>query len=99
MRLEVFIYCRVRMRFPGLLDGEPEDWAEYGEHIIGRAVLKQLSVPATVAEAIEALWYGFRATPPGSLGDTLLLANELSPVPSPLHRLPPRSCQTIRFLD
>jgi hypothetical protein len=34
--------------------------------------------------AIEALWNGMRALPPETLGDTLLLANDLSPVPSPL---------------
>jgi len=71
--------------FPGLLDGDPEDWVEYGERIIGRAVLKQLSVPEAVTEAVEALWYGYRALPPETLGDTLLLANDLSPVASPLH--------------
>jgi hypothetical protein len=32
------------------------------------------------------LWYGFRALPPETLGDTLLLANDLSPVPSPLQQ-------------
>lgn len=70
--------------FPGLLEGDPEDWVEYGERIIGRAVLKQLSVPEAVTEAVEALWYGYRALPPETLGDTLLLANDLSPVASPL---------------
>lgn len=71
--------------FPGLLDGNPEDWIEYGERLIGRAVLKQLGVPGTVTDAVEAVWYGFRASPPVTIGDTLLLANDLSPVPSPLH--------------
>lgn len=71
--------------FPGLLDGDPEDWVEYGEKLIGRGVLKKLSVPEPVTEAVEALWYGFRAMPPVTLGDTLLLANDLAPVPSPLH--------------
>jgi hypothetical protein len=72
--------------FPGLLDGDLEDWVEYGETKIGRGVLKQLAVPDSVAEAVEALWYGFRALPPETLGDTLLLANDLSPVPSPLQQ-------------
>ncbi|MBS0307441.1 MAG: HDOD domain-containing protein [Proteobacteria bacterium] len=71
--------------FPGLLDGDPEDWIEYGEKLIGRGVLKKLSVPEQVTEAVEALWYGFRAMPPVTLGDTLLLANDLAPVSSPLH--------------
>jgi hypothetical protein len=34
--------------------------------------------------AIEALWNGMRALPPETLGDTLLLANDLAPVASPL---------------
>lgn len=72
--------------FPGLLDGNSEDWVEYGERIIGRAVLKKLDVPEPVMSAVEALWYGFRALPPKTLGDTLLLANDLSPVASPLHQ-------------
>lgn len=87
--------------FPGLLDGDPEDWIEYGERIIGRAVLKKLDVPEAVTSAVEALWYGFRALPPKTLGDTLLLANDLSPVPSPLHHQPgvtsQQSAATIDF--
>jgi HD-like signal output (HDOD) protein len=70
--------------YPGLLDGDLEDWVEYGETKIGRCVLKQLSVPDAVTEAVEALWYGFRTQPPVTLGDTLLLANDLAPVASPL---------------
>ena len=74
--------------YPGLLDGDPDEWIEYGEVEIGRGVLKKLNVPAAVMEAIEALWDGMRALPPESLGDTLLLANDLSPVASPLHTRP-----------
>ncbi|MBI1890754.1 MAG: HDOD domain-containing protein [Burkholderiales bacterium] len=88
--------------FPGILDGDREDWAEYGEKIIGRGVLKKLSVPDQVTEAVEALWYGFRAVPPVTLGDTLMLANDLSPVPSPLHgsagATTPQSASTIDFV-
>ncbi len=72
-------------KYPGLLDGDPEAWAEYGEKIIGRGVLKKLAVPEAVTEAVESLWYGYRAMPPETLGDTLVLANDLSPVASPLH--------------
>jgi HD-like signal output (HDOD) protein len=71
--------------FPGLLDGEPEEWIEYGEMAIGRGVLKKLGVPAPVLEAIEAMWNGMRALPPETLGDTLMLANDLAPLDSPLH--------------
>ncbi|HYD81140.1 MAG TPA: HDOD domain-containing protein [Paucimonas sp.] len=72
--------------FPGLLDGDPEDWEEYGETIIGRSVLKALAVPESVVAAIDALWHGVGALPPESLGDILLLANALAPVASPLHQ-------------
>ncbi|MDD5249920.1 MAG: HDOD domain-containing protein [Rhodocyclaceae bacterium] len=73
--------------FPGLLDGELTDWIESGEVDVGRAVLKVLAVPQPVMIAIEAYWDGFLAMPPVTLADTLLLAEELSPVASPLHRL------------
>ncbi|HEU4375372.1 MAG TPA: HDOD domain-containing protein [Telluria sp.] len=71
--------------FPGLLDGEPEDWIEHGEQAIGRAVLAKLAVPAPVMAAIEAMWGGMRALPPENLGDTLMLANDLAPLDSPMH--------------
>jgi HD-like signal output (HDOD) protein len=74
--------------FPGLLDGEPEEWIEHGEIAIGRAVLAKLGVPGAVMEAIEAMWNGLRALPPETLGDTLLLANDLAPTASPLHARP-----------
>ena len=70
--------------FPGLLDGGADEWIEHGETAIGRGVLLKLGVPAPVMGAIEALWNGMRALPPETLGDTLLLANDLSPVASPL---------------
>ena len=73
--------------FPGLLEGDFTDWLEYGEVEVGRAVLKKLSVPESVTATIAAFWDGFLAMPPVTLADTLLLAEELSPVPSPLHRL------------
>ena len=74
--------------YPGLLDGDDfTDWIEDGEIAVGRAVLKVLSVPEPVAHAIEAYWDGFLAMPPVTLADTLLLAEEISPVPSPLHSL------------
>jgi HD-like signal output (HDOD) protein len=72
--------------FPGLLDGDPEDWVEYGEKLIGRGVLKKLDVPASITQALEALWSGIHALPPETLGDTLLLANDLARVVSPLHQ-------------
>lgn len=74
--------------FPGLLDGDPEEWIEHGEIQIGRCVLQKLNVPLAVMAAIEGVWAGMRALPPETLGDTLLLADDLSPVPSPLHQRP-----------
>ena len=74
--------------FPGLIDSSAEEWIEHGEVEIGRGVLQRLGVPAPVLGAIEAMWHGMRALPPETLGDTLLLANDLSPVPSPLLERP-----------
>ncbi len=76
--------------FPGLLDDDFTDWLEHGEIEVGRAVLNKLSVPESVATTIEAFWDGFLSMPPVTLADTLLLAEELSPVPSPLHQLDAR---------
>ncbi|MFY9315754.1 MAG: HDOD domain-containing protein [Burkholderiales bacterium] len=85
--------------FPGLLDGDPGEWLgedqEEGgpadrrrtpESDIGRAVLKALAVPEPVAAAVEVLWKGYLAFPPASLGDTLLLADQLATVKSPMLR-------------
>lgn len=57
---------------------------ESSEARIGRAVVKNLQLPEAVGQALEALWYGLRAMPPETLGDTLLLANELASTISPL---------------
>lgn len=73
--------------FPGLLDGDFTDWLDYGEVAVGRAVLGKLSVPESVVAIVEAFWDGFLAMPPVTLADTLLLAEQLAPVPSPLHKL------------
>jgi HD-like signal output (HDOD) protein len=73
--------------FPGLLDGDFTEWLEGGEVKVGRAVLGKLNVPASVTEVIETFWDGFLAMPPVTLADTLLLAEELASVASPLHRL------------
>jgi HD-like signal output (HDOD) protein len=79
--------------FPGLLEGDPEDWIDHGEVAIGRAVLRKLGVPAAVMGAIDALWTGMRALPPETLGDTLLLANDLALTASPLHQRPGATTQ------
>jgi HD-like signal output (HDOD) protein len=53
------------------------------ESSIGRAVLETLAVPAPVVEAVETLWLGYLSLPPNTLGDTLLLADQLVAVRSP----------------
>ena len=73
--------------FPGLLTSDLELWHGEGEAAVGRAVLQALEVPAHILEAMEALWSGFLAMPPASLGDTLLLADQLSPIESPIDSL------------
>ncbi len=73
--------------FPGLLDGDFNEWIETGEAEVGRAILKALAVPDLVVEAVTAYWDGYLAIPPLTLGDTLLLAEELAPIASPLHKL------------
>jgi HD-like signal output (HDOD) protein len=72
---------------PGLLDEDFPAWSESGEAEVGRAVLKALAVPQPVIDAIEVCWQGYLAMPPTTLGDTLLLADELAPVESPLRDL------------
>ena len=88
--------------YPEIIDGEPEDWVDHGEIEIGRGVLTRLGVPDGVLQAIEAMWAGLRAIPPETLGDTLLLANDLSPVPSPLYQpranISEQGARTIDFL-
>jgi len=76
--------------YPGLLEGANGSllaWDEGGAAEIGRAVLRHLGTPAAVSEAVEWLWAGYLAMPPHSLGDTLLLADQLAPVESPLSQL------------
>lgn len=87
--------------FPGLMDGEPEDWIEHGEAVISARVFEELMVPEHVVGAVQAMWTGLRALPPETLGDTLLLADDLAPVPSPMHTRPgattPQAARTIDF--
>ncbi|UGQ46027.1 HDOD domain-containing protein [Massilia endophytica] len=88
--------------FPGVADGEPEEWVMHGEVEIGRLVLERLMVPESVRRAVEAMWTGLRALPPETLGDTLLLADDLAPVASPLHTrsgaTSPLAARTIDFV-
>ncbi|MBB3220267.1 HDOD domain-containing protein [Pseudoduganella umbonata] len=87
--------------FPGLAEDMADDWIAHGETVIGRRVLGALMVPEHVVRAVEAMWAGMRALPPETLGDTLLLADDLAPVPSPMHARPgattPQAARTIDF--
>ena len=76
--------------FPGLLEaghGSLLAWDDGGAAEVGHAVLTRLGAPAAVLEAIEGMWQGYLAMPPQSLSDTLLLADQLAPVESPLSQL------------
>ena len=70
----------------GLLEDDPEKWAELCEEVVSREVMKKLKIPELVRTAIESLRDGWVNIPPSTLLDTLLLANQFSPVPSPLAR-------------
>lgn len=73
--------------FPGLFESDLEAWYGEGEARVGRCILQALEVPAEVLTALEVLWAGYLAMPARSLGDTLLLADQLAPVESPLAEL------------
>lgn len=73
--------------FPGLFESKLESWYDEGEAEVGRSVLRAIGVPANILDALETLWSGYLAMPAESLGDTLLLADLLSPVESPLAEL------------
>lgn len=73
---------------PELLSGDMDSWQGEGEMVVGTSLLRVLEVPDIVATAINDFWQGYLAMPPATLGDTLLLAEELAPVPSPLYWQP-----------
>jgi HD-like signal output (HDOD) protein len=75
--------------FPGLLDDDPEKWAELCEDVVTREVARRLALPEPVSDAIFSLRGSLMGMPPGSLLDTLLLANSFASVRSPLGP-PPR---------
>jgi HD-like signal output (HDOD) protein len=71
---------------PGLLD-DPEDWLGAAEEIITREMMKKLAIPEPIGTTIVSLRGAALTLPPAGLRDTLLMAKQLSPVPSPLvHR-------------
>lgn len=70
--------------YPGLLEDDPEKWAELCEDVVTREVARKLALPDAVAEAIFELRGSWLQMPPSTLLDTLLLANMYATVPSPL---------------
>jgi hypothetical protein len=74
--------------YPVLIDSEAAEGDDEIEAAIGNEVLKMLAVPDTVAAAVQVVWAGYLTLPPTSLGDTVLLANELAPVLSPFDSMP-----------
>lgn len=69
---------------PDLLEGEAPDWSGSYRVDLEASVRQALNVPSAVSYAVAEHWHGYLAFPPRSLGDTLLLADELAPVLSPL---------------
>ena len=74
--------------FPGLLDDEPEQWAELCGDAVTRAMTRRLALPEPVADAIIELPGSWLHMPPSTLLDTLLLANLYADVPSPMGPVP-----------
>jgi len=65
-------------------------------------VMKKLSIPPAVSDAIADMRGGWLNMPPATLLDTLLMANQYAPVPSPLDSrrepLPPHGENAIDFV-
>lgn len=80
-----YILCRAD-EFPGLLEEDAENWTAAADELIKRAMMKKLMIPVPVSAAVEGMRDAMMMIPPDSLLDTLLLAKQLSPVASPLHR-------------
>ena len=80
--------------FPAVLEGDPADWNEAEvldlEAELSRTVLRALAIPDAAMTALDDYWQGFLAMPPRTLGDTLLLAEDLAPVASPFRQLASR---------
>ncbi len=70
--------------FPGLLDDDPENWGALCEDVVSAEVMRKLSIPTDVAQAIAALRDGVLNPAPHTLLDTLLLANRYVQVASSL---------------
>jgi HD-like signal output (HDOD) protein len=85
--------------FPGLLDDDPEKWAELCEDVVTREIARKLALPEPVADAVFALRGGLMGMPPATLSDTLMLANTYAAVPSPLGAPTPLPAHRDSVLD
>jgi len=70
--------------FPGLLEDDHDNWGALCEDVVGAQVMRKLAIPQDVAQAVEGLRDGLPNPQPHTLLDTLLLANRLAPIASPL---------------
>jgi len=88
--------------FPGLLDDDADNWGALCEDVVSAEVMKKLSIPPAVSDAIADMRGGWLNMPPGTLLDTLLMANQYAPVPSPLDsrraELPPHGENAIDYV-
>ena len=88
--------------FPGLLDDDADNWGALCEDVVSAEVMKKLSIPPAVADAIADMRGGWLNMPPATLLDTLLMANQYAPVASPLDSrrepLPPHDENAIDFV-
>lgn len=71
---------------PNVDDGAADDPEGDLEHELTLIILRRLAVPEEIVAAVFACGEGYLALPPATLGDTLLLADALTPVRSPLRR-------------
>lgn len=76
--------ARPMMVVTGEGDEEGQDLDVAVERDLAMAVLRKLEVPVAIIAGIADYWRGMLSIPAESLGDTLLLADYLSPVASPL---------------
>lgn len=85
--------------FPGLLDDDPQKWAALCEEVVTREVLRKLAIPDAVSQAIIGARDGMMGMPPTTLLDTLVLANGLARVASPLGSAAPMPQHADSALD
>lgn len=78
---------------PTLTEGEFDHWRGENEADIGRALVASLGLPEAIVEALEVLWAGYLTMPAVSLGDTLLLADELTSIESPWSQFDGSGCK------